>query len=146
MELHELQHHQKSKTSRSRVGRGGKRGTYAGRGMKGQKARSGTRFMPIVREILKRYPKLRGVKGNVPRTPRASINVRDLAGLAGGTIVTPDLLVEQGVVERVKGRIPPVKILGDGEISAALRVEGCQMTASAREKIEQAGGSAVLPS
>jgi len=61
MQLHELQPTHKTKTSK-RIGRGGKKGTYSGRGMKGQKSRAGARMQPLVRELIKRYPKLRGYR------------------------------------------------------------------------------------
>lgn len=61
MQLHELRPLHRGK-KRKRVGRGGKRGTYSGRGQKGQKSRAGRRLKPVIREIIKRYPKLRGYK------------------------------------------------------------------------------------
>lgn len=59
MQLHELKPIHKRKKPK-RIGRGGKRGTYSGRGVKGQKARAGRKLKPIIREIIKRYPKIRG--------------------------------------------------------------------------------------
>lgn len=61
MQLHQLKPNNKKRKAK-RVGRGGKRGTYSGKGMKGQKSRSGRKFEPIVRGLIKRYPKLRGYK------------------------------------------------------------------------------------
>jgi large subunit ribosomal protein L15 len=61
MQLHQLKPIHKLK-KRKRVGRGGKKGTYSGRGIKGQKARAGRRLKPAIRELIKRYPKLRGYK------------------------------------------------------------------------------------
>ena len=61
MQLHELKPIHKKKQPK-RVGRGGKKGTYSGRGMKGQKSRAGRRLPPVIREMIKRYPKLRGYK------------------------------------------------------------------------------------
>ncbi|MBZ1348254.1 MAG: uL15 family ribosomal protein [Candidatus Nealsonbacteria bacterium] len=61
MQLHQLKPIHKRK-KRKRLGRGGKRGTYSGRGMKGQKSRAGARFEPIIRGLIKRYPKLRGYR------------------------------------------------------------------------------------
>lgn len=61
MQLHQLRPIHKKKP-RKRVGRGGKRGTYSGRGVKGQKSRSGARLQPVIRELIKRYPKLRGYR------------------------------------------------------------------------------------
>ena len=59
MQLHELKPIHKNKESK-KIGRGGKRGTYSGKGMKGQRSRAGARMQPIIRELTKRYPKLRG--------------------------------------------------------------------------------------
>lgn len=67
MQLHEIRPLHKGK-KRKRVGRGGKRGTYSGRGQKGQKSRAGRRLEPVIREIIKRYPKLRGYKFKSPRS------------------------------------------------------------------------------
>lgn len=61
MQLHELLLTNKSK-KRKRIGRGGKRGTYSGKGMKGQKSRAGKRLEPVIRSLIKKYPKLRGYK------------------------------------------------------------------------------------
>ena len=61
MQLHELKPIHKLKRKK-RIGRGGKRGTYSGRGIKGQKARAGRRLKPVIRDLIKRYPKLRGYK------------------------------------------------------------------------------------
>lgn len=61
MQLHELKPNHKLKKTK-RVGRGGKRGTYSGHGIKGQKSRAGRKMQPIIRNIIKRYPKLRGHK------------------------------------------------------------------------------------
>ena len=61
MQIHELRPKHKTKNSK-RVGRGGKKGTYSGRGGKGQTARSGRKMEPVIREIIKRYPKLKGYR------------------------------------------------------------------------------------
>jgi large subunit ribosomal protein L15 len=61
MQLHDIHPIHKSK-KKKRVGRGGKRGTYSGRGQKGQKSRAGAKFEPIIRSLIKKYPKLRGYK------------------------------------------------------------------------------------
>ena len=74
MQLHELRPKHKIK-KRKRIGRGGKRGTYSGRGMKGQKSRAGARFEPIIRGLIKRYPKLRGYKFK-PKTVTKNKNVK----------------------------------------------------------------------
>ena len=143
MQLHELHPKHKSK-KRKRVGRGGKRGTYCGQGLKGQKARSGKRLKPAIREFIKRYPKLRGY--NQKSTPTSVFGVEvnlDILEKRFGSDekITPRILLEKGIVHRIKGRIPEVKILGKGEITKKLIIEDCQISKSARDKVEKAGGN-----
>lgn len=118
----------KSKKSKKQVGRGGKRGTTAGRGTKGQRARAGRRIRPSERDVIQRLPKLRGVK-NKPILPKAKIiNVGDL-----------EKRFKENVLERkfFKGR---VKILGGGEVKKAFEIRGIEVSGKAKEKIEKAGG------
>jgi len=70
MQLHELQPTNKKKTKK-RVGRGGKRGTYSGRGIKGQKSRAGRKIRPAIRDLMQRTPKLRGAKNQASRHKKA---------------------------------------------------------------------------
>ncbi|KKU93861.1 MAG: 50S ribosomal protein L15 [Candidatus Jorgensenbacteria bacterium GW2011_GWA1_48_13] len=136
MQLHNLRNPLKRKIKR--VGRGGKRGTTSGRGQKGQKARAGHRIRPAERDLLLRLPKLRGVK-NKPRTaPSRVINVGVLARHAEGGAVNPDVLLKKNFIKDKRER---VKILGGGELKSALSVSGIRVSASARAKIEKAGGS-----
>jgi len=145
MQLHEIKSIHRKK-HRRRVGRGGKKGTYSGRGMKGQKARSGARFKPIIRELIKRYPKLKGYRQNSKfKNQKSKIAVLNLEILGkkfqSVEIVTPKVLIEKRLVRRIKGRIPKVKILGKGEIDKTLNFENCEISESARKKIEKAGGT-----
>ena len=142
MQLHTLQRKTANKGSK-RIGRGraSGKGKTAGRGTKGQKARAGHRIRPDVREKLKKLPKLRGYsfKGIIaPRT--AVINVGDLERFySAGDVVSPKTLVERGIVRMQKGA--KVKVLGDGELTKALTIEGCGISGSAKAKVEKAGGS-----
>ena len=141
MQLHELQptHRHKKK---KRVGRGGKRGTYSGRGIKGQGARAGGKFPPSIRELIKRYPKLRGTRAQILRKRNATLNVDVLESrLETGTVVTPQLLLERKIIRRIDGATPEVKILGRGEVSKSFTVQGCEVSQSAKKKIEKAGGT-----
>jgi len=142
MQIHELKANHKPK-KRKRVGRGGKRGTYSGKGLKGQKSRAGRKMKPVIRELIKKYPKLRGYKFNSKIQKGAIIlNLETLdKKFSGGSKINPKILLEKGIINRIKGRIPKVKILGTGEINKALAFEGCQFSKSARDKIEKAGGS-----
>lgn len=140
MQIHELQpkHHTKNK---KRVGRGGKKGTYSGRGGKGQTARAGRKMVPVIREIIKRYPKLKGYRReNIP-SYLAVINLELLEKkFESGEVVSPSSLIEKGVVRMIKGRNPKIKILGKEKLSVRLNVENCKVSKSARDSIEKAGG------
>jgi len=140
MELHELRPKYKRK-KRKRVGRGGKRGTYAGRGIKGQKARAGRRLKPAIRELIKKYPKLRGYRFKPKKEILAIVNIEVLEKkFKTSEIVSPKTLLEKKIIGRIKGRIPKVKILAKGKLTKKLIIEGCQVSKSAREKIKKAGG------
>ncbi|MDP3956627.1 MAG: 50S ribosomal protein L15 [bacterium] len=143
MQLHNLQ---KSKTKhKKRVGRGGKRGTTSGRGQKGQKSRSGHRIRPAERDLIIRIPKRRGFR-NKPKSEKSVVfNLGDLSlfvkSHSDGSVASLDkhALIGAGLLpKRFRG---DVKILGNGEINAPLRVEGLKVSKSARGKIEKAGGS-----
>ena len=140
--------------SGKRVGRGmgSGKGRYSGRGIKGQKARAGSHKMRPGFEggqmpIYMRMPKQRGStsKDAMPigpfRTQTVPVNVRDLDRFDAGAEVTPESLVEKGLLKNTK---IDVKILGSGEISKKLTVRVHAISATAREKIERAGGSVDL--
>jgi large subunit ribosomal protein L15 len=143
-----------ARKDRKRVGRGlgSGKGRYSGRGLKGQKSRSGSHKMRPGFEggqnpIYMRLGKLRGgSKDALPvgphRTSTAPVNVATLEERfdAGGE-VTPESLVEKGVLKNTK---TDVKILGNGELKKKLSVTVHAVSASAREKIEAAGGSITL--
>lgn len=134
-------------TKHVQVGRGGKRGKTAGRGTKGQNARSGHRKRPELRDIIKKIPKLRGhgknrSKSNYTKVVALGVNLSVLEKLfAAGATVTPTTLVEAGALKSARLAKGGVKILGDGEITKSLIIEGCAISASAKAKIEAAGGS-----
>ena len=141
MQLHQLSLKHQSKR-RKRVGRGGKRGTYSGRGVKGQKSRSGRRLKPVIRQIIKRYPKLRGYKFKGKHLKPTVINVETLEKeFKSSEIVSPQILLKKRLIRRMKGRTPQVKILGKGKLTKKLYVESCQASKQAEEKIEKAGGT-----
>lgn len=139
MQLHTLQtgKHKKAK----RIGRGGKRGTFSGRGTKGQRARAGRRIRPQMRDILMKIPKKRGYRFTTFRARPQVINLHVLnAAFSEGEIISPQTLVEKGIISKRGGTHHPVKILGTGDITKKITVEGCEVSASAKEKIEKAGG------
>jgi len=140
MQLHQLKPKYK-KSQRKRVGRGGKRGTYSGRGIKGQRARAGHNFQPIIRELIKRYPKLRGYRFNPSSSSLDVVNVGDLSKkFKDKEEVNPENLLKKGLVRRMKGKLPEVKILGKGNIDKSLIIKQCKLSEKAKEKIEKAGG------
>jgi large subunit ribosomal protein L15 len=146
MQLHELKPTTVRKTAK-RIGRGGKRGKTSGRGGKGQTARAGNSMRPEMRDFIKKLPKLRGhgvnraATVNEERVRAVPVNVAALeAAFKAGDTVSPKLLVAAGVVETVRRKAPKVKILATGELTKALTVEGCEVSATAKAKIEKAGG------
>lgn len=140
MQLHQLKPKHKLK-KKKRIGRGGKRGTYSGKGIKGQKSRAGRKFAPVIRELIKRYPKLRGYRFKRQEGNLAVVNVGVLEERFGNSeIVTPNLLLERKIIRRIKGKVPKVKILGKGEITKKLIIKNCEVSKFAKEKIEKAGG------
>ena len=123
------------------IGRGGKRGTYSGRGIKGQKARAGRKMRPEIRDIIKKLPKKRGYRFKSFQKDSAIVNLGALnKKLADNSEITPKILVEYGLVKAWGGKIPPIKILGDGELDKKFSVSGCLVSKSAKEKIEKANG------
>ncbi len=142
MQLHEIKPKNK-KVSRKRIGRGGKRGTYSGRGVKGQKSRAGTnKNQPLIRRLIKRYHKLRGYNFGKKSDTMAIVGLLDLEkNFKEKEIVSPKTLLEKGLVRRLKGKMPAVKVLGNGEIKKSLTIENCKVSESAREKIEKAKGT-----
>ena len=143
MQQHELRPPKGAKKDRRRKGRGdgSGRGTYSGRGIKGQNSRSGGGVRPGFeggqQRLIKGMPMLRGFT-NIFRTEYSVVNVDTLAGLASGDEITPESLVEVGVVKNLK---KPIKVLGDGDIDVSVQVAAHRFSRSAREKIEAAGGS-----
>jgi large subunit ribosomal protein L15 len=146
MKPHDLKPAPGAKKARMRVGRGigsGKGGT-AGRGTKGTRARGGVKTffeggqMPIARRI----PKLKGFKPPRPHLFEP-VNLTAIAAVEGGN-VGPDELRGAGMIRR-QGK-KPIKVLGDGDLERAVTVRAHAFSASARSKIEAAGGTAeVLP-
>jgi large subunit ribosomal protein L15 len=126
------------------VGRGGTRGKTSGRGTKGQKARAGHKIRPHIRDIIKKYPKLRGRGKNMNKAFALRPEVVNLALLekkfAVGEAVTPSTLFTKGLIIRTKGVLPHVKILATGTLTKKLEVFDCEVSASAKTKIEAVGG------
>lgn len=142
MQLHTLKRNTQRKT-KQQVGRGSKRGKTSGRGQKGQASRAGRKMRPEIREVIKKIPKLRGRGKNINKSFEvrpAIVNLRDLAQVPAGTVLTPQTFVTLGLVELSKGKVPSIKVLGTGEIAHSLTFKKVAVSASAIEKIEKAGG------
>jgi len=141
LKVHHLRPAQGAKTVKTRVGRGeASKGKTAGRGTKGTKARYSVpdRFEGGQMPIHMRLPKLRGFT-NPFRVEYQVVNLDRLASLyPSGGDVTPEDLAAKGAVRAGE----PVKVLGTGEVTVALRVSAHGFSRSAQEKIEAAGGSA----
>ncbi len=143
MKLHELRPNRGAKRNRKRVGRGiaAGQGKTAGRGTKGQGARSGggTRLyhqggnLPFFR----RLPFKRGFTP-LNRVEYNEVNLERLADFPANSEITPEVLAEKGILSEPKN---PVVILGRGEVSVPLKVKAHRVSKSARAKIEAAGGS-----
>ena len=142
MQQHQLRPPKGAKRRRKIIGRGdgSGHGSYSGKGMKGQKARSGggvrLGFQGGQLPLIKSLPSLRGFT-NIFRKEYIAINLDRLAMFPANSEVTPQLLAEVGVLKNSKQRI---KVLGRGELDAPLVVEAHKFSRSAREKIEAAGG------
>lgn len=143
MRLHDLRPAEGSTKSKKRVGRGSGSGlgTTAGRGMNGQNSRSGGGVRPGFEggqmPLFRRIPK-RGFN-NKFKKQWTIVNVELLNDFEDGTEITPDVLLQTGVVSKIDYGI---KILGDGELNKKLTVKANKFTQSAISKIEAAGGKA----
>lgn len=144
LSLHSIQPKKSSKKSKKRVGRGwASNGKYSGRGIKGQRSRSGGKSglqLKGIRQIMLATPKNRGFKSS--RIKPEVVNVADISKqFADGAKITPSTLLKKGLVsDGDRG----VKILGNGSIAIKVTVTDCMLSKAAQEKIEQAGGTVVV--
>src|SRR3990167_180559 len=140
--LHTIRPQKGASKGKKRIGRGlGSTGTYSGRGVKGQSARSGVSGLQKlgIRQVMLATPKARGFKSNRPRSQ--VVNVGDLSKqFAAGAKVSPAILEKKGLIVSA---MLPVKILAAGAISIAITLTDCAVSAVAKEKIQAAGGTVV---
>ncbi len=141
MQAHQLKK-QKNEKRRKRIGRGGKRGTYCGRGMKGQNARTGSSRRLAILDLIKKIPKLRGVPARrykklgmkqykvIPQVVNLDVLERKFKD---GDVISPETLLEKKLVRRIKGRTPSVKILGRGELKKKLAFQGVEMSGKVKK-------------
>ena len=142
MKLHELKAVEGSSTAAKRKGRGhgSGNGKTAGYGHKGQKARSGAKkagFEGGQMPLQRRLPK-RGFN-NIFATQYVTVKVSDLEKFEAGSVIDAQALLDAGIITKV---LDGVKVLGNGEVTKAVTVKAAAYTASAKEKIEKAGGKA----
>ena len=144
MKLHELEKNIGATHARKRVGRGpgSGLGKTSGRGQKGQKARSGGSINPVFEggqlPLYRRLPK-RGFTNALFKTTYATINVEDLNVFEDGTVVTPALLKDKGIIK--KG-LDGLKVLGNGKLERNLTIQANKFSKTALEKIKESGSKA----
>lgn len=140
MQLHQLKRRHPQKRHKI-VGRGGKRGTTAGRGTKGQRARSGHKIRPEIRDVIKRLPKLRGHRSFAIPELGVSVTLAHLAHhFVAGETISPETLATKRLVSATTLKRGTIKIIGNATFDKALTIDGCLVTPGVRELIEQAGG------
>ena len=144
MKLHELEKNIGATKRKKRVGRGpgSGLGKTSGRGQKGQKARSGGSINPVFEggqlPLYRRIPK-RGFTNAKFKTVYATINVEDLNKFEDGTVVTPALLKDAGIIKK---QLDGIKVLGNGKLEKKLTIQASKFSSSALEKIKEAGSKA----
>ena len=144
MKLHELEKNIGATHAKKRVGRGSGSGLgkTSGRGQKGQKARSGGSINPVFEggqlPLYRRLPK-RGFKNALFKTKYATVNVGDLNVFEDGTVVTPALLKEKGIIKK---ELDGFKVLGNGKLEHKLTIQANKFSTSALEKIKESGSRA----
>lgn len=142
MKLHTLSANEGATTSRKRVGRGtgSGLGKTSGKGHKGQNARSGGGVRPGFEggqlPLFRRLPK-RGFSNALFKTEYAVINLSDLNRFEDGTVVTPELLKDLGLVKK---QLDGIKVLGNGKLEKKLTVKAHKFSSKAQEEIEKLGG------
>ena len=141
---HDLQQAEKARKNRKRVGRGDSSGygSFSGRGMKGQKSRSGKPLRPGFEggqlPLIKGLPMKRGFN-NIFKTQYSIVNVSDLQIFPEGTEISNKTLFEHGLISTLRH---PVKVLGNGELSNKITIEATKFTKTALEKLEKSGSTA----
>ncbi len=144
MQLNELAPQYKPKRKK-RIGRGGKRGTYCGKGNKGQNSRAGAKIRPAIRDMIKKIPKKRGYRFKPFKKRIKIINLKDLnRHFSSGDKITPKILLDKGLItlpasqnNKAQNKMPEVKILGAGKITKKLIIEGCAMSESVKKIINK---------
>lgn len=141
MQIHELQ--VEKKVNRKRIGRGGKKGTYSGRGMNGQKSRSGASQSPTFEggqtTLVQKTKKNKGFKSRNEKKLAINLNKLELKFQDGDKVNSTTLKAKK----LIRKDIQIVKILSEGEISKKLTIENLEVSKKAQEKIEKVGGKVI---
>jgi len=139
MQLHELQPKTKFK-SRKRIGRGGKRGTYSGKGQKGQKSRAGHRIRPAERDFIQRLPKLRGFKFKSLKEKPVVLNLGFLTSKIKSGIINREALLAAGLISKSEKNVKIVGQKKGNEPIKAVEISGLKVSKKLKEEIEKSGG------
>lgn len=139
LSLHTIHPTKGSTKTRKKIGRGGKRGTYSGKGLKGQKARSGVSGLKRLgmRQLIEQTHKVRGFKSRNVKPEILNLDILNET-FKDNDKISPKILKEKGLVDKIERG---VKILGNNEIKVKLQIEDCTVSKTAKAKIEKAGGS-----
>jgi len=147
MQIHQLKkpNNKSSEREKRRVGRGGKRGTYSGKGMKGQKSRAGAKIRPQIREAVLKFPKRRGVYFNSLKKSPTIVKLEDIVAVfPEGGIIDPKKLKKANLIKTAKSDPRPIKILGAITLSKSYTIKNCLFSQRVKEVIEKAGGKIEL--
>ncbi len=142
MQLHNISSKNR-KYPAPRVGHGGKRGTYSGRGQKGQRSRSGHKIRPAERDLIQRLPKLRGFRNKPLALPMCLVNLDELQKImkGRGEVATPEIVLRAKGFAAKSG--VKIKILAMGTLRTPLTVRGFEISVSAAKKIVAMGGKVI---
>jgi len=143
MQLHQIKPKNKQ-NSKKRVGRGGKRGTYSGKGLKGQKSRAGRKLRPQLRDIIKKIPKKRGYRFKSIQPDYVVVNLDMIdKKFEDGEKATPKTFFEKGLIRKTRNKFPKVKVLARGKLTKKVFVSKCAVSVSAKAQIEKNKGEVI---
>jgi large subunit ribosomal protein L15 len=128
MQIHTLKSGNKA-PRRQRIGRGGKRGSFSGRGIKGQKARAGRRIRPEIRDAIMKIPKHRGYRYSGPVKTRVAVSILKLSKMfSAGERISPKILLARRIIKPMSGKTPRVKIIGPTDLMKKFVIDGCEVS------------------
>lgn len=140
MQIHQIRANNKLLKKR-KVGRGGKKGTYSGRGMKGQKSRAGSKIKPQIRETVLKFPKRRGSSFRSLKKKFLTIKLNDIVkAFPEGGIVNLNKLKKADLIKKTKSEIRPIKILDAIPLSKKYVIKDCLVSEKVKKAVIKAGG------